>query len=129
MADVNIDPPSHGCLEGWAKQGVLLLNSVLTVQEGKANSHKNMGWEDFTDAIIGTINEEKENVVFLLWGRPAQEKGNGVDESKHTVIRTSHPSPLGATKTASPFLGSRCFSRCNEALVAAGKEPIDWMIS
>lgn len=128
MEDVEIDPPKHGNLEYWASQGVLLLNTVLTVRKGEANSHAKMGWEEFTDLIINTINEEKESVVFLLWGAPASKKASCVDESKHTVIRTSHPSPLGATKTKSPFLGSRCFSRANEALVASGQDPIDWNV-
>ncbi|KAL9188645.1 hypothetical protein ACHAXT_007023 [Thalassiosira profunda] len=127
-ADVGIDRPTNGFLEGWAKQGVLLLNTVLTVRRGEANSHSKLGWEDFTDEVINTINDQKEGVVFLLWGGPAAKKAKCVDESKHTVIRTSHPSPLGATKTASPFLTSRCFSRANEVLVAAGKDPIDWNV-
>mmetsp|Transcript_23023 Transcript_23023/g.37907 ORF Transcript_23023/g.37907 Transcript_23023/m.37907 type:complete len:669 (-) Transcript_23023:31-2037(-) len=126
MEDVAIDPPTHGNLEGWARQGVLLLNTVLTVRRSAANSHAKMGWEDFTDLIINKINEEKSGVVFLLWGGPASKKASCVDEVKHTVIRTSHPSPLGATKTASPFLGSRCFSRANEALQKHGKDQIDW---
>lgn len=127
--DVGIVPPKHGNLQEWANQGVLLLNTVLTVRRGEANSHAKIGWEAFTDEIISTINEQKESVVFLLWGGPAAKKAKCVDESKHTVIRTSHPSPLGATKTASPFLSSRCFSRANEALVAAGKSPIDWNVT
>ena len=126
IADVAIDPPTHGNLEGWAKQGVLLLNTVLTVRRGEANSHAKIGWEKLTDLIINKINEEKSGVVFLLWGAPAARKASCIDEAKHTVIRTSHPSPLGATKTTSPFLGSRCFSRTNEALKQSGKEPIDW---
>eukprot|EP00521_Asterionellopsis_glacialis_P017856 CAMPEP_0195303832 /NCGR_PEP_ID=MMETSP0707-20130614/33431_1 /TAXON_ID=33640 /ORGANISM="Asterionellopsis glacialis, Strain CCMP134" /LENGTH=523 /DNA_ID=CAMNT_0040367489 /DNA_START=15 /DNA_END=1586 /DNA_ORIENTATION=+ len=126
--DVGIDPPQHGCLTCWEEQGVLLLNSVLTVREREANSHSKQGWEDFTDGIIKILNDEKEGLVFLLWGNPAAKKARGVNEDKHVVIRTSHPSPLGATKTASPFLGSRCFSRCNAALEAAGKEPIDWNV-
>ncbi|KAL3782292.1 hypothetical protein ACHAW5_010594 [Stephanodiscus triporus] len=129
MGDVGIDPPKHGSLEGWARQGVLLLNAVLTVRKGEANSHSKLGWEDFTDEIIKTINEKKHSVVFLLWGGPAAKKAKCVDESKHTVIRTSHPSPLGATKSASPFLTSRCFSRANEALIAAGNKPIDWNVT
>ncbi len=101
--------PTHGNLECWAKQGVLLLNTVLTVQHGKANSHSKMGWEDFTDEIVNALNHrEKDGLVFLLWGRPAAQKGKGVDVSRHTVITTSHPSPLGATKTNSPFLVSVC---------------------
>ncbi|KAL7471277.1 hypothetical protein ACHAXS_011583 [Conticribra weissflogii] len=126
--DVGIITPTHGNLESWARQGVLLLNTVLTVRKGEANSHAKLGWEDFTDVIINAINERNESVVFLLWGSPAAKKASCVDETKHTVIRTSHPSPLGATKTNSPFLGSRCFSRANEALVASGKEPIDWNV-
>ena len=126
MEDVNIDAPTHGNLEGWARQGVLLLNTVLTVRRGEANSHAKIGWEDFTDLIINKINEEKSGVVFLLWGTPAAKKASCVDEAKHTLIRTSHPSPLGATKTSSPFLGSRCFSGANEALKKSGKNPIDW---
>jgi uracil-DNA glycosylase len=126
MDDVAIDPPAHGNLEGWARQGVLLLNTILTVRRGEANSHAKMGWEDFTDLIINKINDEKKGVVFLLWGGPAAKKACCVDEVKHTVIRSSHPSPLGANKTASPFLGSRCFSRANEALQQYGKDPIDW---
>jgi len=127
MSDVGIDDPkNNGNLEGWTKQGVLLLNTVLTVRRGEANSHAKWGWEEFTDEVIKKVNEQTNSVVFLLWGSPAHKKAKKVDESKHTVIRTSHPSPLGATKTASPFLSSKCFSRANEALIAAGKEPIDW---
>ena len=126
--DVEIDRPGHGNLEHWAKQGVLLLNSVLTVRRGLANSHAKQGWEEFTDAVIDVLNTRKNGLVFLLWGTPAAKKGKAIDESLHTVIRTSHPSPLGATKTASPFLGSRCFSRANEALVNSGKSSIDWSI-
>lgn len=126
--DVGVLPPSHGCLESWAKQGVLLLNTVLTVRSGEANSHKNRGWEDFSDAVVEAINKDEKPRVFLLWGRPAAQKAEAVDTSKHVVISTSHPSPLGATKTSSPFLGSRCFSRANDALVQMGVEPIDWQI-
>jgi uracil-DNA glycosylase len=90
--DVEIDPPKHGSLEAWARQGVLLLNTVLTVRKGEANSHAKMGWEGFTDEVINVINKEKESVVFLLWGTPAAKKAKCVDESKHTVIRTSHVS-------------------------------------
>jgi len=126
--DIGIDVPKHGSLEGWARQGVLLLNTVLTVRRGEANSHAKLGWEEFTDEVISLINEQKEPVVFLLWGGPAAKKAKRVDESKHIIIRTSHPSPLGATKTASPFISSRCFSRANEALAEAGKNPIDWNV-
>lgn len=104
--DVGIPTPDHGHLESWAKQGVLLLNTVLTVQKGKANSHAKMGWEDFTDEIVEKLNSEKEGIVFMLWGAPAAKKGKGIDVNRHFVIKTSHPSPLGATKTSSPFLVS-----------------------
>lgn len=92
MGDVGIDPPKHGSLEEWARQGVLLLNAVLTVRKGEANSHAKLGWEEFTDEVIQTINEKNDSVVFLLWGGPAAKKAKCVDESKHTVIRTSHVS-------------------------------------
>jgi uracil-DNA glycosylase len=129
MNDASIAQPPHGNLEHWAQQGVLLLNTVLTVRRGEANSHKGQGWEDFTDEVIRALNDQKdEGLVFLLWGNPASKKAATVDETKHVIIRTSHPSPLGATKTASPFLGSNCFSRCNEALEAMGHAPIDWNV-
>lgn len=126
--------PRHGYLENWAKQGVLMLNSVMTVRKGEANSHKKKGWEDFTDAVIKVLAQEAKNndkgLVLLLWGNPAAEKAQAIVNSggKHVVIRTSHPSPLGATKTTSPFIGSRCFSRTNKALVELGYEPIDWNV-
>jgi uracil-DNA glycosylase len=128
MDDVHITPPEHGYLEHWTQQGVLLLNAVLTVREGEANSHAGQGWEEFTDCIIDTLNEQKKGLVFMLWGNPAAKKASGVDDQRHTVIKTSHPSPLGATKTDSPFLGSRCFSRANAALEKYGKTPIDWSV-
>jgi uracil-DNA glycosylase len=128
QADVGVDLPRSGHLTCWAEQGVLLLNAVLTVRAGEANSHAKRGWEQFTDAIIRTLSDEKEDIVFLLWGRPAHLKASSVGETRHTMIRTSHPSPLGASKTNAPFLGSRCFSRANSALEAAGKDPIDWSV-
>lgn len=103
-SDLGIQHPSHGNLEYWASQGVLLLNTVLTVERGNANSHSRMGWEDFSDEIISALNEKQNGLVFLLWGGPAAKKAKAVDESRHAVIKTSHPSPLGATKTKSPFL-------------------------
>ena len=121
-------PPSHGNLAAWARQGVLLLNTVLTVRRGQANSHAGHGWETFTDVIIEILNEQKEDLVFLLWGKPAQRKASAVDESKHFVIRTSHPSPLGATKTNEPFIGSRCFSKANKLLEQSNRSPIDWHV-
>jgi len=128
IEDVGIEEPRHGNLEYWAKQGVLLLNTVLTVRQGEAFSHANRGWEDFTDAVIQELNEKRTNLVFLLWGNHAAIKARGVDENRHTIIKSSHPSPLGATKTKAPFLGSKCFSRANKALVDAGLDPIDWNI-
>lgn len=130
MDDVGIDQPNHGCLESWAVNGgVLLLNTVLTVRHGEPNSHaNNYGWEAFSDKIIEVLNNERENLVFLLWGNPAAQKAKGVDPNKHTIIRTSHPSPLSATRTSSPFLGSRCFSRVNRALVESGQDPVDWNV-
>jgi len=126
--------PNHGCLERWAKQGVLLLNSVLTVRDSEPNSHANKGWEQFTDAVIRALDEycdqNNTGLVFLLWGLPASKKADGAllrtRKGRHTIICTSHPSPLGATKTKAPFLGSRCFSRANEALIQMGVEPIMW---
>lgn len=128
MDDVGIEQPKHGYLISWAEQGVLLLNSVLTVRRGQANSHTRRGWEQFTDEVIRALNEEKEGLVFLLWGGPAQKKAASVDTTKHTIIKTSHPSPLGASKTNSPFLGSKCFSRANKALIEHGKDPVDWSV-
>jgi len=127
--DIGVGIPTHGCLDCWANQGVLLLNSVLTVQASNPGSHSRMGWEDFTDEVIGILNQQftdKGGLVFLLWGAAAAKKAQNVDRDKHVVITTSHPSPLGATKTSSPFLGSKCFTQCNEALLSLGKEPIDW---
>ncbi|KAL3662806.1 hypothetical protein V7S43_012208 [Phytophthora oleae] len=128
MNDVNIARPTHGCLSCWSRQGVLLLNTVLTVRRGEPNSHKKRGWEQLTDAIISKVNKDASNVVFLLWGKPAQEKGALIDTKRHLVVRSSHPSPLGATKTNAPFLGSKCFSRANSYLKEHGKEPIDWNV-
>jgi uracil-DNA glycosylase len=133
--DVGIDEPRHGNLECWARQGVLLLNTVLTVREGHAFSHANKGWEEVTDAILRIASERHQGpdscgLVFLLWGNAAAQKVGGVihTNSHKAIIQTSHPSPLGATKTKSPFLGSRCFSRTNKALIAMGHDPVDWSI-
>lgn len=115
--------PNHGDLTGWAKQGVLLLNTVLTVRKGQANSHKNKGWENFTDGIIKKISEEKEKVVFLLWGANARSKKALIDRSKHLVLETVHPSPLSAYNG---FFGSGHFVKANEYLKANGKQIIDW---
>ena len=115
--------PNHGDLTGWAEQGVLLLNTVLTVRKGQANSHKNKGWENFTDGIIKKISEEKEKVVFLLWGANARSKKALIDRSKHLVLETVHPSPLSAYNG---FFGSGHFVKANEYLKANGKQIIDW---
>ena len=127
-------PPTHGFLEHWATQGVLLLNTVLTVRRGQANSHAKKGWEQFTDYIIQILDHEytkpdKKGLVFLLWGKPASKKAARIlGKKQHAVICTSHPSPLGASKTNSPFLGSKCFSKANDALIERGHEPIDWNV-
>ena len=126
--DVGVPIPTHGYLKPWADQGVLLLNTVLTVVGGQANSHRKRGWETFTDAVIRKINAQCENVVFLCWGKPAQKKAEMVSKTKHHILMSSHPSPLGATKTSSPFIGSRCFSKVNELLRKAKKEEIDWKL-
>lgn len=126
--DVGITAPTHGNLEHWARQGVLLLNTVLTVRQGEANSHSNKGWEEFTDSIIRIINDQCQGVVFLLWGNSAANKAAYVNQSRHAIIRTSHPSPLGATKTNAPFLTSRCFSRVNSLLQEANFNPVDWTV-
>ena len=115
--------PNHGDLTGWAKQGVLLLNSVLTVRKGQANSHKNKGWEFFTDGIIKKISENKENVVFLLWGANARSKKALIDTKKHLVLETVHPSPLSVYNG---FFGSGHFVKTNEYLKANGQQIIDW---
>lgn len=115
--------PNHGDLTGWATQGVLLLNSVLTVRKGQANSHKNKGWEFFTDGIIKKISDKKQNVVFLLWGANARSKKALIDTKKHLVLETVHPSPLSAYNG---FFGSGHFVKTNEYLKANGQQTIDW---
>jgi len=115
--------PDHGHLTGWADQGVLLLNAVLTVTSAKANSHKDRGWEKLTDAVIKWISDNCDGVVFLLWGAYAQKKGAYVDKSRHHILHSTHPSPLSAHRG---FLGCKHFSKCNELLEQAGKVPIDW---
>lgn len=122
-SDLNLEIPRHGCLESWAKEGVLLLNNVLTVQKGKAGSHQKKGWEKLTDKIIEIINEKKENVVFILWGSPAQKKASKVDTKKHFVLTSVHPSPLSSYRG---FFGSRPFSKTNEFLIQKSLKPINW---
>jgi len=124
-SDLNIDNTHTANLQAWAEQGVLLLNAVLTVEEGKANAHKNRGWERFTDKIIKAVNEECENVVFVLWGNYAQKKAKFIDESKHLIIKDPHPSPLSAYRG---FWGSKPFSRVNEYLQEHERGVIDWQL-
>ena len=124
-ADLGIPPPSHGCLDSWARQGVLLLNASLTVRAGKAASHQGKGWEVFTDEVLRAVNTKPERVVFILWGASARKKKALIDTSRHVITESSHPSPLSASNG---FFGSRPFSRANAALVEAGREPIDWSL-
>lgn len=125
QADLGIPPVRHGFLESWARQGVLLLNSVLTVEQGLAASHQGKGWERFTDAVIRRVNDEAESVVFMLWGAYAQRKAAFVDTSRHLVLKAAHPSPLAAHNG---FFGCRHFSRANEFLQSRGRQPIDWRL-
>lgn len=124
-SDLGIPPANHGNLTHWAKQGVLLLNTVLTVRAGEANSHQGQGWEQFTDSIIQALNERKQPVVFILWGRPAQQKAKMIDKKKHIIIASAHPSPLSAYRG---FFDSHPFSKTNAALAALGEKPIDWQL-
>ncbi len=121
--DVGMTIPTHGDLTKWAEQGVLMLNSMLTVRAGQAGSHQKKGWEEFTSAAINVLNRDREGLVFLLWGRYAQAKGAIIDTSKHKVLKAPHPSPL-----ARGFNGCRHFSQANDYLKAQGKEPIDWQV-
>lgn len=122
--DVGCRIPNNGYLEPWAKQGVLLLNTVLTVRAGQANSHQGHGWELFTDRIIELVAAKQTRVVFVLWGRQAQKKRALITQSQHAVVATAHPSPLSVRK----FYGCRCFSQINRDLAEAGMAPIDWQI-
>jgi uracil-DNA glycosylase len=124
-AELDVQPKSHGDLTGWAEQGVLLLNTSLTVREHLANSHKNKGWEQFTDAIIRAVNAQDRPVVYLLWGRPAQNKISMLTNPKHLILKAPHPSPLSAYRG---FFGCKHFSQANDFLKANGIEPIDWQI-
>jgi uracil-DNA glycosylase len=125
QSDLGLPPPAHGFLEHWARQGVLLLNSVLTVEMGLAASHRDRGWERFTDAVIRQVNARLDPVVFMLWGSYAQKKAGFVDASRHLVLKAPHPSPLSAH---SGFLGCRHFSRANAFLESRGLAPIDWAL-
>ncbi|MGG4146449.1 uracil-DNA glycosylase [Paenibacillus algorifonticola] len=123
--DLGCTPPAHGYLASWAKQGVLLLNAVLTVRAGSAGSHQGMGWERFTDRIIGVLNEREQPIVFILWGKHAQDKASRIDRSRHHLIASPHPSPYSADRG---FFGSKPFSRANAFLRSIGSEEIDWQL-
>lgn len=124
-SDLGCPRPAHGNLEHWAEQGVLLLNATLTVRARQAASHQKKGWETFTDRVIEVVSAKTEPVVFILWGAAARRKKALVDAARHVVVESPHPSPLSAHRG---FFGSRPFSRANEALVAAGREPVDWCL-
>lgn len=124
-SDLGIEPSPHGCLTHWAEQGVLLLNSVLTVEQGQAGAHQGKGWETFTDSVIEHINREREGVVFLLWGAYAQRKGQLIDTQRHCVLKAPHPSPLSAHRG---FFGAKPFSQTNAYLQSRGQSPIDWQL-
>jgi uracil-DNA glycosylase len=122
-ADLGIKMPKTGNLDNWSRQGVLLLNATLTVRANQAGSHQKKGWEEFTDAVIKTVSDKKENIVFLLWGKYAQEKGKVIDSSRHHVLRATHPSPLSAYNG---FFGCKHFSQTNEFLKSISQTPIEW---
>ncbi len=124
-SDLGIKRPNHGYLKKWADQGVLLLNATLSVENGKAGSHQNKGWEQFTDAIIYRLNEDREHLVFMLWGSFAQKKGAHLNSKKHLILKAPHPSPLSAHRG---FFGCRHFSKANEYLQTHGQKPIDWSL-
>lgn len=123
--DLGIERPDHGCLLPWARRGVLLLNAVLTVEEGRAGAHQGKGWEGFTDHVVDVLNREREDLVFLLWGSYAQAKGKVIDTRRHRVLKAPHPSPLSAYRG---FIGCGHFSAANEYLVRRGQAPIDWSL-
>lgn len=125
-SDLGVKPAQHGDLTHWASQGVLMLNSVLTVAAGQAASHQGQGWETFTDEVISVLNAQRENLVFLLWGNYAQRKGRVIDSRRHLVLRAAHPSPLSANRGG--WFGCRHFSKTNHYLEAHGKAPIDWSL-
>ena len=122
--DLDFTIPSHGDLSAWARQGVLMLNAILTVEAGRAGSHKDIGWQKFTDAVIRKLSEEKSGLVFLLWGNFARSKKDLIDGNKHYILESPHPSPLAGNA----FLGNRHFSMVNEILLKEGKKPIDWQV-
>ena len=124
--DLNIPISKHGNLTDWATQGVLLLNSVLTVEAGQPTSHQKQGWEDFTDHVIDVLNEQCEHIVFILWGAYAQRKGQRIDPNKHLILKAAHPSPLAANRGG--FFGCKVFSKTNNYLKQNGIEPINWQL-
>ncbi len=124
-SDLGIARPTHGLLEPWAEQGVLLLNATLTVRAHNAASHQKQGWEIFTDQVLRVVNEKTDRIVFVLWGASARKKKSLIDTGRHTIIESAHPSPLSAHRG---FFGSKPFSRTNESLAAAGRSPIDWTL-
>lgn len=124
-SDLGIPRAKHGFLQAWADQGVLLLNATLSVRANQAGSHQKKGWEQFTDAIIRRLNDEREGIVFVLWGSYAQKKGEFIDTGKHLVLKAPHPSPLSSHRG---FFGSRPFSKINEYLKSRGQQPIDWRL-
>lgn len=125
VSDLGVEAPSHGCLQHWADQGVLLLNATLTVVAGEAGSHQHQGWETLTDKAVAALNSGCDGLVFILWGSYAQKKGAIIDDSRHLVIRSPHPSPLSAHRG---FFGSKPFSQANAYLQSRGKSPIDWRL-
>ena len=125
FTDLRLTSPQNGNLEKWAKQGVLLLNSSLTVEKGLPGSHQGKGWEKFTDEVLKIINNKKQNIVFILWGKKAQEKGHFLDMQRHLILKSPHPSPFSAH---SGFFGSKPFSKANDYLIEKGIEPINWQL-
>ena len=123
QSDLQIPITSNGNLKNWANQGVLLLNTILTVREKEAGSHQNLGWEDFTDAVISKLSSKKQGLIFLLWGAFAQKKSSLINEKKHYILKTTHPSPLSAYRG---FLGCKHFSKTNDILIKNNQQPIDW---
>jgi len=126
VRDLGVPAPPHGCLEAWADQGVLLLNTTLTVRRGQAGSHQGRGWEKFTDRVLELLNQKETPVVFLLWGRPAQSKQRLITNPRHLVLAAPHPSPLSASRG---FFGCGHFSKANQFLASTGQQPIDWRIA
>lgn len=124
--DLGVDAPSHGCLLEWARQGVFLMNTVMTVREGEAYSHNKKGWEVFTDTVISVLNEQEQGIVFVLWGNHAQKKARLITGVQHRIIQSAHPSPLSASRG---FFGSKPFSTINTCLKEMGRTPIDWRLS